>query len=187
MWNDLAIPVEGEGAAWTVEDGVLVSGKERGNWLVSEKEYENFELVYEFRLGKQGNSGLALRSPLAGDPAFDGMELQMADMRYNPEAFDSEITGGLYRALAPKRQVYRPTEWNEVRLHLEGSRLFASVNGAEIHDVDLTEQTKKPKRHDGSLAPPLSERPRRGRIGFQNLSRDGTPVEIRGARLRELP
>lgn len=186
-WNDLAQEVGDDAATWTVEDGVLLSGAQRGNWLVSEKEYENFELVYEFRLGPMGNSGLALRAPLAGDPAFDGMEFQMADMRYNPEAFDSEITGGLYRALAPTRQVYRPTEWNEVRLHLDGSRLVASLNGVQIHDVDLNSQTKIPKRHDGSPASPLKDRPRRGHICFQNLSRDDTRVQIRNARLRELP
>jgi hypothetical protein len=187
MWNDLAQKVGNAEAAWAVKEGVLTSGAERGNWLVSEKEYENFELVYEFRLGPRGNSGLALRAPLAGDPAFDGMEFQMADMRYNPDAFDSEITGGLYRALAPARQVYRPTEWNEVRLRLEGSRLVASLNGVPIHDVDLAAQTKIPKRHDGSPAPPLKDRPRRGHLGFQNLSRDDARVQIRNARLRELP
>lgn len=187
MWNDLAQDVEGAEAAWAVKDGVLISGAERGNWLVSEKEYGDFELVYEFRLGPRGNSGLALRAPLSGDPAFDGMEFQMADMRYNPDAFDSEITGGLYRALAPARQVYRPTEWNEVRLRLQGSRLVASLNGVQIHDVDLAEQTKIPKRHDGSPAPPLKDRPLRGHLGFQNLSRDDSRVQIRNARLRELP
>lgn len=186
-WNDLAQEVDDADAAWSVEDGVLTSGPERGNWLMSDKEYGDFELVYEFRLGPRGNSGLALRAPLAGDPAFDGMEFQMADMRYNPDAFDSEITGGLYRALAPARQVYRPTEWNEVRLRLEGSRLVAWLNGVPIHDVDLAAQTKIPRRHDGSSAPPLKDRPRKGHLGFQNLSRDDSRVQIRNARLRELP
>lgn len=186
-WNDLAQKVDDDKAAWTVKEGVLVSSAQRGNWLMSDKAYENFELVYEFRLGPRGNSGLALRAPLAGDPAFDGMEFQMADMRYNPDAFDSEITGGLYRALAPSRQVYRPTEWNEVRVRLDGSRLVARVNGVTVHDVDLGAQTKIPKRHDGSPASPLKDRPRRGHLGFQNLSRDDFGVQIRNARLRELP
>ncbi|HEV7279459.1 MAG TPA: DUF1080 domain-containing protein [Pirellulaceae bacterium] len=186
-WNDLVQEVDDAQAAWTVKEGVLASGAQRGNWLMSDKEYENFELAYEFRLGPRGNSGLALRAPLAADPAFDGMEFQMADMRYNPDAFDSEITGGLYRALAPSRQVYRPTEWNEVRIRLDGSRLVAFVNDVQVHDVDLATQTKSPTRHDGSPAPPLKDRPRRGHLGFQNLSRDDAGVQIRNARIRELP
>lgn len=185
-WNDVAQVIGGEQAAWTVKDGVLRSGLERGNWLMSEKEYGDFELVYEFRLGPRGNSGLALRSPLEGDPAFNGIEFQMADMRYNPDAFDSEITGGLYRALAPAKQVYRPTEWNEVRVRFQGTRLTASVNGVSVHDVDLASQDKIPKRHDGAPALPLKDRPLRGRLGFQNLSRDDSGVQIRGAHIREL-
>src|SRR6185436_13533108 len=87
---------------WKVEKGVLMGGEPRGSWLLSEKEYGDFELEFEFKLGETGNSGCALRAPLYGDPAFDGIELQMADFRYNTEAKDSELTGGLYRP-SPRR------------------------------------------------------------------------------------
>jgi hypothetical protein len=42
------------------------------------------------------------------------------------------------------------------------------------------------KRHDGTDAPPLKDRPRKGHIGFQHLSRDNEPVLIRGVRIKEL-
>src|SRR5882762_5565271 len=111
-WNDVRNPAEGN-PVWKIENGVLHGGEPRGSWLLSEKEYGDFELEFEFKLGPTGNSGCALRVPMFGDPAFDGMELQMADFRYNPEAKDSELTGGFYRAVAPKKQVYKPTEWNK--------------------------------------------------------------------------
>ena len=60
------------------------------------------------------------------------------------------------------------------------------LNGVLIQDLNLDEQTKQPKRHDGTLAPPLKDRPRRGHIGFQELSRGGTQVQIRGVRLQAL-
>jgi hypothetical protein len=165
---------------------VLVGSQSRGTWLMSEKEYGDFILEYEFKLGPRGNSGLALRAPMKGDPAFDGMELQMADYRYNTEAKDSELTGGIYRAIAPRKQVYKPTEWNKYRVELRGTRLRATLNGELIHDLDLAEQSQEVRRHDGTLAPPVKDRPRRGHIGFQELSRDGDQVQIRGARIREL-
>jgi hypothetical protein len=56
------------------------------------------------------------------------MELQIADLRYNPEAKDSELTGGIYRAIAPSKQVYKPAEWNRVRIELGGSRLRVTIN-----------------------------------------------------------
>jgi hypothetical protein len=184
-WNDLAKKPDRE-VAWTVKEGVLTSGSPRGTWLVSEKEYENFELRFEFKLGEQGNSGCALRAPLRGDPAFDGLELQMADLRYNTEAKDSELTGGIYRAIAPKKQVYKPTESNAYEITLTGPRLKVVLNGVLIHDLDLDEQTQEVKRHDGTFAPPIKDRPRKGHIGFQELSRGGSHVQIRKARIREL-
>jgi hypothetical protein len=42
------------------------------------------------------------------------------------------------------------------------------------------------KRHNGQDAVPLNQRPRRGHLGFQELSRDGTQVMIRNARIAEL-
>jgi hypothetical protein len=184
-WNDVSKETAKE-AVWTVKDGVLRSSKERGNWLMSEKEYGDFILEFEVKLGERGNSGVALRSPMKGDPAFDGMELQMADYRYNTEAKDSELTGGIYRAIAPTKQVYKPTEWNKCHIELKGDHLKVILNGETIQDVDLNKFDKTVKRHDGSDAPPIKDRPRKGHIGFQHLSRDEAPVQIREARIMEL-
>ena len=121
-----------------------------------------------------------------GDPAFEAMEIQMADLRYNPEAKDSELTGGVYRVIAPRKQVYRPTEWNHYVIRLQGLKLHVVLNGETIHDLNLDEQVQIVKRHDGSEAPRVKDRPRRGHIGFQELSRGGDHVEIRKARIQEL-
>lgn len=182
QWDDIRKPAEG--VVWKIERGVLTGGLPRGSWLISEKEYGDFILEFEFKLGERGNSGCALRAPLFGDPAFDGLELQMADFRYNTSAKPSELTGGLYRAVAPKKQVYKPTEWNQYRIQCRGPKVEVVLNGEKILDVNLDEQTQTVKRHDGSDAPPLKARPRKGHIGFQELSRGGSIVEIRNARIK---
>ena len=184
-WDDLSKPA-GDGARWKIVDGVLRGSRSRGTWLVSKQEYSDFELRFEFKLGELGNSGLALRAPMSGDPAFDGMDLQMADFRYNPQATDAELTGGIYRAIAPREQVYRPTEWNRYEVRLEGRHLFVKLNDVVIHDTNLDQYTDTVKRHDGSDAPPIKDRPRRGHIGFQELSRGDNRVQIRNARIRVL-
>lgn len=183
QWNDVSKPATGD---WQVAKGVLRGGLPRGNWLMSEKEYGDFILEYEFKLGELGNSGCALRAPMKGDPAFDGLELQMADYRYNTNAKPSELTGGLYRAVAPTKQVYKPTEWNKYRIILKGPKVEVELNGEKILNMSLDDETKTVKRHDNTDAPPLKDRPRKGHIGFQNLSRGDAPVEIRNARIREL-
>jgi hypothetical protein len=184
-WADVKDPPP-QPVVWEVRDGILHGGEPRGTWLVSEREYGDFIIEFEFQLGERGNSGLALRTPMAGDPAFDAIELQMADFRYNPEAKDSELTGGIYRAIAPLKQVYRPTEWNHYRVELRGPMIQAWLDGELIQDLNLDEATADVKRHDGTDAVPLSELPRRGHIGFQELSREGAHAMIRGARIAEL-
>jgi hypothetical protein len=183
-WNDVSKTVDD--APWAVRDGVLVSGSRRGTWLISDEQFENFILEFEIQLTEVGNSGVALRAPLAGDPAFDGMELQVADFRYNTQARDSELTGGIYRAIAPSSQVYRPTEWNRFRIELNGQRLKVTLNGDVIQDVDLSKYDQPVKRHDGSDAPPVRQRPTRGHIGFQHLSQNNEPVRIRNVRVLRL-
>jgi len=184
-WNDVKDP-PAQPTQWKVEKGILHGGEPRGSWLMSEKEFGDFILEFEFKLGERGNSGCALRAPLRGDPAFDGLELQMADFRYNPEAKDSELTGGLYRAIAPKKQVYKPTEWNQYRVTLKGSHITVVLNGETIQDLDLDKQEQVVKRHDDSTAPPIKDRPRKGHIGFQELSRGGDHAMIRNARIKVL-
>ena len=184
-WSDVNKPVDPE-IKWHVKDGILHGSEPRGTWLISQRTYGDFILKFEFKLGTHGNSGCALRAPLFGDPAFDGMELQMADYRYNPAAKDSELTGGIYRAIAPLKQVYKPTKWNSYVVTLKGERLHATLNDVVIHDLNLDEQDQEVKRHNGTLAPPVKDRPRKGHIGFQELSRGGDHVMIRNARIKVL-
>lgn len=181
-WADVGKAADPE-AIWEVKDGVLHGSLKRGTWLVSEKEYGDFVLEYEFKLGPQGNSGCGLRFPLAGDPAFDGLEMQMADPRYYGDynAPPAELTGALYKALAPKGAQYQPEAWNTCAITCKGSRITIVLNGKTITDVDLDSKTRELER-----GTPLKERPRRGHIGFQELSRGGGHVMIRNARITEL-
>jgi hypothetical protein len=187
-WADVADPPP-SGAVWKVINGVLHGSEPRGTWLVSEKDYGDFELRFDFKLGERGNSGCGLRFPGYGDPAFDGLELQMVDPRYYPPEMKvpaSELTGSLYRAVAPKSQRFKPMDWNSYEIVCKGPRIQVKLNGELVQDANLDEHSRLVQRHDGSDAPPLKERPRRGHIGFQELSRAGGHVEIRNAMIRVL-
>jgi len=187
-WDDISKPAAESSAVWKVQDGVLHGSEPRGTWLLSQKEYGDFILKFEWKLGERGNSGTALRAPLHGDPAFDGMELQMVDPRYygSTKVTPAELTGSLYKAIAPKNQLYKPGEWNKYEITCRGDLVKVLLNGERILDVDLSQQLLPTKRHDGSDAPPLKDRPRRGHIGFQELSRAGGHVQIRNVWLKEL-
>lgn len=184
LWSDVSKPAP-EGTKWVVgADGTLSSAAGRGSWLVSDAEYGDFVLSFEFKLGERGNSGCGVRFPPAGDPAFDGIEVQMADERYN-EGRDGpdKLTGSLYKAVAPRRQAYKPTEWNRYVITAKGPNIKVELNGEVVQDVNLDGQKQPVERHDGTPAPALKDRPRQGRIGFQELSRGGGHVLIRDARI----
>lgn len=184
QWDDVSKSAD-DGVAWSLTDGVLRGSEPRGTWLVSNDEFGDFVLEFEWRLGDRGNSGCGLRFPDAGDPAFDGLELQMVDPRYygDTQMPAAELTGGLYRAVAPTAQLFKPNDWNKYTVTCRGPQVTVELNGKQILDVDLDEQTEPTLRHNGSEAPPLKDRPRKGRIGFQELSRTGH-VEIRNARIK---
>lgn len=183
-WADVADPAP-EGTDWQVKNGVLTNEGVRGGWILSEKEYCNFELKFDFLLGDKGNSGCALRVPAKGDPAFDGVELQMADFRYNENATDSELTGGIYRAIAPLQQVYKPNEWNSYWILCDESRIKVKLNDVLIQDIDLKNFDTTVFRHNGEEAVPLNKRPLCGHIGFQELSRD-SKAQIKNIMIKEL-
>jgi len=196
-WSNVGEPPE-RTVVWEVKDGILhgTGGLHDdewiGTWLLSEKEYGDFVVDFDFHLGgAHGNGGLALRAPLEGDPAFDGMELQLTDPRYQlslfPDATPAQLTGGIYLAIAPRKLAYRPDEWNHARVELKGASLRAWLNGELIHDADLDRENAGVRRHEGTKPVlPISQRPRRGRIGFQDLSSEGDQLRVRNARFAVL-
>lgn len=186
-WADVRNPPP-EGAVWKVENGVLHGSEPRGTWFVSEREYEDFILEFEFKLGDQGNSGFGFRFPMKGDPAFDGLELQMVDPRYygNETPAPDTLTGGLYKGAAPRVQVFRPNDWNKYEIACQGPLVKVVLNGEHVLDLDLDDHSAKILRNDNSPALALKDRPRKGHIGFQELSRGGAHVEIRNVRIQEL-
>jgi hypothetical protein len=187
-WADVKNPPPA-GATWKVVNGILQGSDPRGTWLVSEKLYSDFILKFDFKLGTRGNSGCGLRFPDAGDPAFDGLELQMADPRYFPpdqKPLPSELTGAIYRALAPAKQMFKPDAWNTYEVTLNGTKAKVILNGETVVDTDLHQITTNLKRHNGKDVVPMKERPLKGHIGFQELSREGGHVQIRNAWIKEL-
>ena len=69
-----------------------------GGWLLTEKEYGDFEFRCEYRWAKKGgNSGIALRTPEKGDPAYAGMEIQLIDDEgWSGKLADYQHTGSIY-------------------------------------------------------------------------------------------
>ncbi len=169
--------------AFKAEAGVLaVTGAGGGDWLFTKERYANFVLRLEYRIpspskpGDEGNSGIAIRTPEQGDPAYAGMEIQVIRPGWE---VPWQRAGALYHCVAPEVTAERPRgEWNEVEILCDGPRIRTMLNGKKLYDIKTTDY---PEKQDWRL--PLTDRPREGHIGLQD---HGDRVEYRNIRLREL-
>lgn len=84
------------------------------------------------------------------------------------------------------KSMFKPDEWNKYQIMCRGPYVKVILNGEVIQDLNLDEQTQ-PLHRDSpeKSSPPLKDRPRRGHIGFQELSKNGH-VQIRNVTLRVL-
>src|SRR6185295_16729374 len=67
------------GEGYGVKSGLIYCAKGGGGRLMTEKEYGNFILRFEFKLDEGSNNGIGIRAPLDGDSAYTGMEIQVLD------------------------------------------------------------------------------------------------------------
>lgn len=191
-WNDVSQPAPPD-AVWLVDDGVLRGSRPRGTWLISEREYGNFVLAFDFRLGERGRGGVGLRFPSEGDPASTGLEVLLVDPRYfgtGDAGRALEFTGGIAQAVAASTNRFQPDAWNSCLIRCRGPRVTVELNGGTVLDLDLDLDLDRDRNQPtGELAAGrrLAERPRTGRLGFREISRGSGRVEIRSPRLQVLP
>jgi len=125
---------------WVVENGALVarqdpSGRREGeSWLVTEKDYKDFELTLKFRITPGGNSGVFLRDPVpraqrlaaadGGNPPWDaGFEANINSREPNYP------TGSLWDLAKGPQGLEREGEWNDLMVKVQGDKVWTWVNG----------------------------------------------------------
>jgi hypothetical protein len=165
------------------EGGAIVCQKGKGGNLYTEREYGDFELRFEFKLTPGANNGIAIRAPLKGDAAYQGMEIQVLDDTAPQYAKLKEFQfhGSIYGVAAAKRGHLKPVgEWNEETIIAKGKQITVVLNGTTIVDVDL-EKVATPQTIDGNAHPGVQRAA--GHIGFCG---HGAHVEFRNLRIKEL-
>jgi hypothetical protein len=159
---------------WGAEDGILYVNGSGGGWLMTEKEYGDYEVVLEYKLPEKGNSGVALRSPMKGNPAYVGMEIQILDDKWHKENYkglkDTQLTGSIYDVVPPSKDAVKPIgEWNKMHITAKGRQITVVLNDTKIVDANLDDHKDRFKAHPGLLR-------EKGHLGLQ--SHDGR-VEFR--------
>jgi len=155
-WSDFAHAPE----HWTARHGILhYDGK--GDSLKTAKDYGDFELYVDWKIGPKGDSGIYLR----GKP-----QVQIWD--------DPVGSGGLYNNKVnpskPTRVADKPVgQWNTFHIIMKGDKVTVFLNGEKV--VDEVPLENYPDYKD-----PL---PKTGTIELQH---HGNPLEFRNIYIKEL-
>ena len=139
-------------------------------YLTTARKYKDFILDLEFKINKEGNSGVFLR---VGDPKSQvdtGFEVQILDTHDKPNPGPHDC-GGVIGTAAPAKNMAKPAgQWNRYVITCRGYHLEVVMNGTKIIDLELDKS-------------PIKDRPLEGYIGFQD---EAKRVWYRNVRIKEL-
>jgi hypothetical protein len=144
-------------------------------YLWSTRQYKDFEIEFEFKIEKGGNSGFYFRVGDKDNPVSKGIEVQISDSYKKgytgPIKSDHACGGIIGGGGGPLKSAAKPAgEWNVFRITVKDNKLTVNLNGELVNELDMTQ---------GKAA----SRPQTGWIGFQD---HGLPLWLRNIKIREL-
>jgi hypothetical protein len=149
--------------SWEVSDGTLHckafkdQGENKRADLMTEEQYENFELAFDWKISPQGNSGVIFRvSEKYDQPYASGPEYQLIDDTGTPgDLKEVQFTGANYDMhVASKTKKLNPIgEWNTSKLLVNKNHVEHWLNGEkvleyELHSKDWNDRKAKSKWKD---------------------------------------
>jgi hypothetical protein len=187
-WKDLFAPDLSNAAGaehWQMENGVLVAKHHDTLW--TKESYGDFALDLEFKVEKESNSGVFIRS---GDTSkvLSALEIQVHESK---DGSKYGMVGAIYDAMPPSKSMAKPVgEWNRYTITCRGSLITLVFNGEEVLRADLNDWPEKGKNPDGTpnkFPIALKDFARQGPIGLQGLhGKAQAPVWYRNLRIRPL-
>ena len=134
--------------AWKVEDGALVTNPDVPNVdLVSKDTYTNFDLTFEWKMSKAGNSGVfynveetsAHQSGNGNSPDWlDNIEMQLLDDIDFNDKEPKRSAGSLYDLIAPQNKILKPVgQYNTGRLYVNKGHVEQWLNGVKVVEYEI--------------------------------------------------
>ena len=188
-WEDLIAPdlsnVDMPAASWEMKDGVLVAKTHDTIW--TKKSYGNFILDLEFKVAKESNSGVFLRSGNTKD-TLAALEVQVHE---SEDGALYGMVGAIYNAQPPAKKMQKPVgEWNRFTITCNGNKASLVFNGEEVWNIDLNSWKEPHQNPDGTknkFAKALKDFSRQGAIGLQGLhGKAQAPVWYRNIKIKEI-
>ena len=122
---------------WVIEDGSLKKvGGIQGGDIVSEEQFTDFELSWEWRMPGRANNGIKYFITEQRSSAI-GHEYQMIDDSVVKSPLQK--TASFYDVLPPKSEtgLKPPMEWNTSRVIVRGNQVEHWLNGNKVLEYEL--------------------------------------------------
>ena len=168
-------------ATYRVEKKSVVGKTNEGSpnsFLCSDKEYGNFDLIFEVKVDDKLNSGVQIRSQTKGGPKgrVNGPQVEIeASGKNGAEAgyIYGEAAGGWMTPadkLKPHKH-FKDGKWNKYRVVADGANIKVWINGAVVSDLNHEEKYKSHPK---------------GFIGLQvhSIGRGSGPYEVRWRKIK---
>lgn len=111
---------------WQIIDGAMVLSEKGGGDILTLKQYQDFELLLEWKIAEVGNSGIFILADEKGQHIYShAPEVQILDNERHPDnKVDSRLSGSMYDMLASPKSSHKPAgEWNHIRIKLNDMHL----------------------------------------------------------------
>ncbi len=172
---------------WDVVDGAIVRTA-RGGDLISDRDYGDFDLRFEWKISSGGNSGVFYRATEDEEAAYwTGIEYQILDNDRHPDGKNGpdRHAAAVYGMYAPENAQTKPVgEWNSGRIVARGAHVEHWLNGTKVAEYELWTPEWKARVAETKFKDwPGYGMARRGHIGLQD---HGDAVSYRNIRIREL-
>jgi hypothetical protein len=160
-----------------VEEGSINPHRCGGYMMVHKKKWENFILACDFKIAKDCNSGIfvrtySLKPRPEKDVGFNGIEIQILDSK----TAGYHDTGAIYDLVKPTKNAMKPVgQWNHIVITCNKNLITVELNGEKVNRMDLDKWTKANKRPDGTSHKfdiAYKDHPRKGYIGLQDHGKD---------------
>ena len=160
---------------WSIENGI-VHRHAKGGDIITKGKFKDFELTFEWKISKAGNSGIKYRAR-----GSLGLEYQVLDdQKHRDNKNPTHRAGSLYELVAAQdSKTLKPVgEWNKGRIFVRGNQIEHWLNGEKVVEItwgseDWKKRFQKSKYHKnegfGSWEGPILLQDHNDPVWYRNL------------------
>lgn len=184
----------GEIKNWTIEEKAMVclgaAAGDTGGDIVSDTDFGDFELSWEWKIDKEGNSGVmyhVIESPKYKAPYETGPEYQLIDDIGFPDKLEEwQKTGADYamNVTNDKKKLNPVGEWNTSKIVFNNGHVEHWLNGEKVVEFEAWNEAWKKKKNEGKWKDfPDYGLAKNGKIALQD---HGNKAYFKNIMIREL-